>query len=565
VQKYFLLLLIIYVGFSSETLGQNLQLEITGADSLATNTIDSIGYVKKHKDFASLKKEFDTLYYTINKLGYIDVNALPLARVNDTLFSTKIEFNQKYSSIKIFYDEDLVSKAILEQVSQEVYDDNFVLNFITIENALDYINLKTSEKGFPFAQLKLDNIRKDTNNSLEADLVINNTNEVRTIDKIIIRGYEKFPKSYLKHYLKIKPGGVLNLSEIKSKTQLLNELQFANQVKDPEVLFSIDSTILYLYLEKTKSNAFDGYLGFGTNEDTNKLEFNGYLDLQLVNNLNFGETFILNYKSDENDLRTFDVKLFLPYLFNTPLGIEGELNIFRKDSSFTTAYQRIRSFYQINPKNRVSIGLKAIQSNNLLNSENIDPHIQDYKTSFYTVRYEFLLRQSTSRLFRNNALVDLEVGTGNRKLLGITTNQYEYSFDAFKIFNLNIKNSVYARIKSVSLFSDTYLENELIRFGGINSIRGFNENSLSATFYALLNTEYRYVLSPNLYVHSIIDLAYFENKIINQKEKLYSFGFGFGLLTKAGLLRFNYANGKSENQTFKLSNSQIHISLSAVF
>ncbi len=257
--------------------------------------------------------------------------------------------------------------------------------------------------------------------------------------------------------------------------------------------------------------------------------------------------------------------LFLPYLFKTPLGIEGNLNIFRKDSSFTTANQRLRSFYQLNPKTRISLGLKAIQSNNLLDEENLDPLIKDFKTTFYNVRYEFLHRQNSSRLFRENALIDFEVGSGNRNLEGTSTSQFEYSFEAFKIFNLNKRNSVFIRLKSYSLFSDSYLENELIRFGGINSIRGFEENSLNATFYGLLNTEYRYLLSSSLYVHSIIDLAYFENNIINQKEKLYSVGFGFGLLTKAGLLRFNYANGKPENQSFKLSNSQIHISLSAVF
>jgi len=81
----------------------------------------------------------------------------------------------------------------------------------------------------------------------------------------------------------------------------------------------------------------------------------------------------------------------------------------------------------------------------------------------------------------------------------------------------------------------------------------------------ILKASTRYSLSSDLYIHSIIDLAYFENKIIDQKEKLYSFGFGFGLNTKAGLLRFNYANGKSENQSFKLSNSKIHLSLSALF
>lgn len=563
--KTLLLLLIIYTGFSSEILCQNLQLKIIGADSLETAKIDSIGYSKNHLDFLSIENEIDTLFYKVNKLGYINNVKHPLTKSNDSLFSIKFALNKKYNSIKIFYNDTLVSEDILNQVSKNVTDSFFVLNFANIENALEFINLKTSETGFPFAELKLENIRKNESDELEANLAIANVNQIRTIDKIIVRGYNKFPQSYLKHYLKIKTDGVLNLNEIKNKTQLLSELPFANQIKEPEVLFSKDSTILYLYVEKTKSNAFDGFLGFGTNEDTNKLEFNGYLDLQLVNNLNFGETFTLLYKSDENDIRTFDVKIFLPYLFKTPLGLEGELNIFRKDSSFTTSYQRLKTFYQINPKNRVGIGLKAVQSNSLLDQENNDPLIQDYKTTFYNVRYEFIHRQNTSRLFRKNALIDLELGTGNRKFDNISTNQYEYSFEAFKIFNLNKRNSAYLRLKNIGLFSDDYLENELIRFGGINSIRGFEENSLSATFYALLNTEYRYLLSSNFYLHSIIDVAYFENDIINQKEKLYSIGFGFGILTKAGLLRFNYANGKSEDQNFKLSNSQIHISLSAIF
>ena len=62
-----------------------------------------------------------------------------------------------------------------------------------------------------------------------------------------------------------------------------------------------------------------------------------------------------------------------------------------------------------------------------------------------------------------------------------------------------------------------------------------------------------------------MDASYFENKITDQKEKLYGLGFGFGIVTKAGLLRFNYANGKSENQKFKFSNSQIHLSLTSLF
>ena len=83
------------------------------------------------------------------------------------------------------------------------------------------------------------------------------------------------------------------------------------------------------------------------------------------------------------------------------------------------------------------------------------------------------------------------------------------------------------------MISDSYFENELLRFGGINSIRGFEENSIYATLYGITNTEYRYKLNNSIFIHSIIDAGYFENKILNIKEKLFGYGFGFGILTNS--------------------------------
>jgi len=115
------------------------------------------------------------------------------------------------------------------------------------------------------------------------------------------------------------------------------------------------------------------------------------------------------------------------------------------------------------------------------------------------------------------------------------------------------------------LSSDDYLDNELFRFGGINSIRGFEENSIAANLYGVINTEYRYRLSNSIYVHSVIDAAYFENQLTDSKEKLFGFGFGLGLLTNSGLFRLNYSSGKTENRQFKLSDSKVHVSLTATF
>ncbi len=83
--------------------------------------------------------------------------------------------------------------------------------------------------------------------------------------------------------------------------------------------------------------------------------------------------------------------------------------------------------------------------------------------------------------------------------------------------------------------------------------------------YGVINTEYRYRLSNSIYVHSVLDAAYTENQLLDSKSKLFGFGFGFGLLTNAGLFRFNYSSGKTEGQQFRLSDSKIHLSLTATF
>jgi hypothetical protein len=564
VQKTCTLFLIIYTLFSLEGFCQKLHLHIDGQTPDETRIIDSLGYTKTHTDFTSIQSEVKTIQNTFYKLGYIENKIEELKKINDSTFHASLLLKNKYSNIKIYYNKSYVDTSVLKLISKNIFDSYFLLEFTNLESTLEVINAETSKKGYPFSKLYLSNIRITNTNELEADLTIESTNQKRTIDDIIIKGYEKFPRSYLKHFLKIKKSQTFNLQTIQNKTEQLKSLNFANEIKSPEVLFTQDSTTLFLYLEKAKSNAFDGFLGFGTNEETSKLEFDGYLNLNLTNNLNFGETFRLLYKSDENEQKTFETNISLPYLFKSPIGLDVLLRIFKKDSSFTTVNQSAKLHYQINAKHKVYGGILNTESNNLL-SKNTSSSIIDYKTNQFTLAYQFASPQIYNVLFPLNTNIYLETAFGNRKTSNETVNQSQYSIDAFKIFNFNLKNSIYIRVNGSNLVSDSYFENELLRFGGINSIRGFEENSIFASSFGLINSEYRFQLNRSIYIHSIIDAAYFENKFIEEQQKLFSYGFGFGLLTKAGLFKFNYANGKTENVPFKLSNSKIHLSLTTKF
>lgn len=499
---------------------------------------------------------------SIQKSGYIEVELLNNTKKNDSIYQAKIDLKQKFYTIYIYNYKKTVSEEFLNQFTDSITSDYFIIKIPEIEYTLQSINSHLSQNGLPFSKVTLNNISKNQNQTLNAQLQVTE-NKKRYVDKIIVKGYEKFPESYLNYFLKLKTKTNFNLEEIKEKTAKINYLNFANETKPPEIQFTKDSTTVYLYVNKRKSNNFDGFLGFGSNENSGKLEFNGYLNLNLTNNLNYGETLNLIYKSDESELRTFEANLVLPYLFKTPLGLDFSLNIFKKDSTFTTTNQKVNLFYQLDSKNKIAAGLTAIQSNTLTSQETSTAN--DYKSNFYSLNYNHTKPNFNQPLFPVNFYTDISLGTGKRDFENIKQNQTLLLLDLFKIFNFNSRNSLYIKTVFKSLFSDTYFENELFRFGGINSIRGFEENSLVANQYGLINSEYRYKFSSNIYLHSILDVAYLEDNTQNLKEKLIGFGIGLGLMTKAGLFKLNYANGKSENQNFKFSNSKIHISLNAKF
>jgi|TARA_B110000114_G_scaffold142633_1_gene150933 outer membrane protein assembly factor BamA len=540
-----------------------LNLKFKAQDSISQSTLDSLDLNATFINYLNLKKEVDALHNTLETNGFIENEMRSLQKKNDSTYIALYHLGPKYKSIQLFYLEKDFSKKELLQVSKKVTESYFVLPFNTIASSITKLNTLKTESGNAFARIKLENITKKKNRSLSANIILLK-GVSRTIDSIKVKGYEKFSKSHIKHYAGIKKENKFNKSKLIEKSNILNSLGFVSVTKPPEILFKKDSTIVYLYLKKEKNNLFDGILGFATNEDSQKLIFNGYLNLELNNNLNFGEQFLLNYKADGNDQQNFKAKLTVPYLFKTPFGLITELKIFKRDSTFSTSDQLIKVRYQINTTSKSYIGFKGYESSNLRkdNSTNVD--VEDYTSKFILVGLSYTKAQNNI-LFPIKSIFHLDTEIGSREYDNANESQIRASLLLHTIFNLNYKNSIYLKNNTELLNSESYFTNELFRFGGINSIRGFNENSIDASFYSVLNSEYRYQINQDIYVHSIIDFAYFENEIIVLKQKLYSFGIGIGLQTTAGIIKFSIANGNTENQDFNFSNTKIHISILSKF
>ena len=558
--KTLLLHIIIFFSFLQLAVAQKVHLNLKGADSISSSFIKKNKFNTIFKNTKELNNNLSQLKSQINNNGFFNYTTTPLIQANDSTYTLTLKLNNQYKYIQIDT-KNQIAEADLKRIitsNSSITPNGFLSPTSALETNLNNIIYHFTQKGQLFSTAQLTNISINQDN-ISALLKLNKST-IQKITNYKIKGYSRFPKKFLKHYLRLKTNTPLNPDQIKAKSKDLNNLRFVEELKKPEILFTKDSTVVYLYLKKKKANAFDGFLGFASDPETQKIKFNGNINLQLINNLNSGEALHIKYISSENEQRTIDIKTKIPFILNSPISIEGQMNILKRDSTFTNTTQGIGINYQISRTIQAGLGYELLNSNYLLTNSSPD---LDFKRNTYLLKFQYSTPHE-NQLFFYKTLLFTEFGIAQRQN-SITTNQQSINFTGEHTFNLNPKNSIFIKNQSYYLISDTILENEFRFIGGINSIRGFQENSIPSALYSVLNTEYRILLNRTLYTHSVIDFALTQNSTSKEITNLIGIGIGFGLQSKNNLLRFIFANGKSPEEQFKFSNSKIHLSLKTFF
>lgn len=540
----------------------NLTLSLQGTTPYETAVIDSLSYTKSFKDLNTLKNTIAQVTTQLIDKGYIDTQLDSLQKKDSSAYQGTLLVHDHYKYLHLRVPKNTKLRNFIAQAGMDIKEDSIKVETAFAKAFLEELTSIASNNGNPFATFQLSNIAKTENNTLKSTLEFTSKTR-RTVDKVILKGYDKFPKTFLERYARVKKGRTFNQEELLEQNSKINELPFVKSIKEPEVLFRKDSTTVYFYLEQANSNRFDGLLGFATDQTTNNVRLDGYIDLQLTNNLNYGETLLLNFKSDGQDQSQLNARVTLPYLFKSPVGLEAHLALFRKDSTFATTDQGIKILYRLSPSLSGGVGYQSTQSENLQEDALDFNNTVDYTTNKFIVSGDYLKTQA-NYFFPIKTSLSVNASLGNRRTDQLER-QWGLQVDASTNISINQNNLFYLRSTTRSLWSDDFLTNELFRFGGITSIRGFEENSIFANFLSTLNTEYRYVLNQSLYVNSVIDLGYFENAITDQNLRLFSFGIGSGIRTKAGVLKIIIANGTTEAQDFDFNNTKLHFQLAIRF
>ncbi|MCI9843811.1 hypothetical protein [Flavobacterium pectinovorum] len=551
------------------THAQNFNLKIIGTNKTENTIIDSLNYIQKHSNIKSVLNESNITIEKLQKKGFLDTKTLENQKKNDTTYTHKLSLgNQiKYTYIYIGRNNSFFN-------SSETKNDTLIIPYEETENYINQKIIDAEKQGFALSKIKLENIRRK-NLIIYADLNFNSEKK-RSLNSIIINytnnnRKDYFPKGHLKQLNKKYINKTFNQKVIKELHEDINNFELVNQTKYPEILFTNDSTKAYVYLEKRKANTFDGYIGF-SNDENKKLNLNGYLDITLQNTLKAGEQFSLYWKSDGNQQRTFNTKLEIPYIFKSPLGIKAQLNIFKQDSTFQNTKTAIDLGYYINYNSKLYLGYQSTESSDIQNTNNSS--ISDFKNSFITTTFDYIKTDAVNYLLPKKANINLTFGFGKRNTNNQpetvnSSNQFYTNLNLSYNFELNERNFININSHNFYLKSKNYMTNELFRFGGTNSIRGFLENSLQANLLSSILTEYRYIVSKNLYVNSILDYGIYQDltRSVNKNKinKLTGIGIGTSTQTNNGLLKINLTNSLVNGQNLKLYNTIINICYNVKF
>jgi hypothetical protein len=553
--------------FGLHCYAQKYKLELIGSSIVENKIIDSLNYNTDHPNLKSLTDEAAYMAESLVKIGYIENKIIEKTKTNDSSYCTKFDLGKKIKHIHIYIGRDADINNIIKSTDNT---DTITLAYNETEKFLNQTLQKLEQKGFALAKLKLINI-KNKNNTLYADLFFD-PNQQRLLNSVVVKFADdtkrtNFPEGHLHQINRKYRKNIFNQETIKKIHDDFAKFRFVNQIKYPEILLTKDTTKVYVYLEKRKSNSFDGFVGFTTDDD-NKLTINGYLDLALENTLKIGEQLTLYWKNNGDDQKTFKVGLVIPYLFNSPIGLKTDLQIFQQDSTYQNTKTSLNLGYVIDYNTRIYLGYQSTESTDIQDTSSST--ISDYENYFITSSLELIRYDNTNSIFSKKTNLSASIGYGTRTSTALTStignNKQAYiSLDVMHNFYLNNKNCFNINYHNYYLKSGTYITNELYLFGGANSIRGFTENSLQAHFLSALATEYRYIISPELYLHSILDYGYYQDKTTETKGNLFGFGFGFGVQTKNGILQLNLTNGTSKDQDLKSANTIVNINYNVKF
>lgn len=454
--------------------------------------------------------------------------------------------------------------------------------------------------GYPFARVWLDSLTTK-NGEISAALMMK-TGAVFVLDSIHTEGSAKINLAFLQNYLAFRKGAIFSRANVLKISQRIAELPYLTEKKRPSVSFTdIKTARLTLFLENKKASQWDFLVGVQpttTAEGAQKflVTLNGKADFQ--NALGLGERLFVNFENVRPQSPRLNVKVTYPFILNLPFGFDGAFDLYKRDTSYYDINTNLGGQYMLGGSNYIKIFWQNYRANNLIindlqiiGSKRL-PQTLDVTTNMFGIEYQHqtldyrfnprrgflsILRGSAGvrQVRRNSDIVALRDPNNPKFDFStlydtVTLRSFQYRIDLKTDVFLPIlkRTALKIGITSGILLTPTPIsQNEQYRIGGSRLMRGFDEESLFATRYAIGTLEYRLLVGRNSYLYTFGDVGYIQNFTRTTRTSDTPIGFGAGITfeTKVGLFGVSLAVGKQATNPLDFRNVKTHFGYVSLF
>lgn len=452
-----------------------------------------------------------------------------------------------------------------ELTNQDLIARGKVFTKSAIDSLFQSIIRLSEREGYPFAEVGLDHL--DVNGNFISASLIYTSGEVIVYGPLKVEG-QLFKPSFLQNYLMIREGLRYNQEEVQEIPQRMNAFLFSSLITSPVVEFKGSKAVVSVHPKRKASNLIDGIIGVLPNERGEGLRITGQVDLELSNLFRSAKSFELHWRSFQIKTQDLNLKYEHPALFGSALDATLQFELLKQDTTFLN--RRLLAAFQTRSFKKQSVGFFLDLNGSSSIGENRS--IQSFSMNYVGGRYRLSTLDRPQRPLKG---IYIE-GTGAIGLKAIQNSAFDSLSNSTQgrgVLNAQFYHKpsgslqLFGRLNAGILFNDLLFINDAFRIGGLQSLRGFNENEFFATRFTTISAELRLLLASEGYLYTFFDQGFLSLEAAEQANSDTPFGFGVGALlnTGSGMLNLAFALGRSNSQPLSIDFSKIHFGYVVVF
>jgi outer membrane protein assembly factor BamA len=435
--------------------------------------------------------------------------------------------------------------------------------------------------GYPFAALKYDSL-EIRSGSIGASLNLDLGPLIRFDSIRVDQNVLKRP--FLESYLGLSTGDAYDEFKVERTVQLITSMPYVRLEEAPSISFQNEEATLYFDLEKRRINRIDGVIGFlPSSASDNGLLITGQFDMDLYNPFLSGKHIGIHWRSPQEQSQTLNMQYAHPNFLRTPISFQADFNFLKQDTTFTRIDFRIDVDVKVGRASQIAIFTDAMSSNLLSTSQHEDatslPAVADIDNRLYGLSFR-LNELDDPLLPKRGTLLALSGGLGNKNINPIPTvpsDLYEgvqlksvqsrYDLNLAHYFYLKPRWNIKLNIHGGWIENENLFLNDAYRIGGLNTIRGFDENFFYASKFVINTLENRFYFESNSYLSLFSDFGLMDNLASDDNRELFlGMGAGVSFATERGIFNLVYALGTAESTgSMNFNRSKIHFGFTTRF